>query len=434
MKTKLLFCILLCGLVMQMSAQSMDASPQGNSMFINIEAQKVGDNTSINNGNVYLNLNRSNDQDQTLIRFNQNFHSNLPSQVQVTATWELGLSNGDIFGLYHNNPNYTNPYFPALTVSPNTNYVGIGTDQFQARLNVLNTLYGGDGLRSIAQSTGVYGESTGSLAVASFGVHGVGNLKAGVYGESSESHGVYGNINDHPEESNGTAGVYGEAAHGGNYGVMGKNPEGIGVYGDGQTYGVYGFSEGIGVHGVTKSAMTNSFGVRGEAVSGIGVKAYSSNNNAFEASIGNSNYYAGYFTGDVYTTASYLPSDRKLKQNEHTISNALQLIDQLQPKSYDYRCQEFVGLNLPQGTRYGFIAQEIGAIFPQFTKTTQQIATGLSEHQMVPQVEFEAVNYIELIPILTKAIQELNQKVMELEIANSELSIKLQSSMDLKYN
>ena len=420
-KTKLLLCIIFFGINDYTQAQEMEASPQGNAMFLNLEAQKAGDNTSFNNGNVYINLNRSNDQDQTLIRFDQNYNSVQNTQIQVTAAWELGMSNGDEFGVYLNNPNYTNPYFPALTISPYNSFVGIGTDQHTARLTVLNTLYGATGVESKSQGTAVYAESTGIPYVAGYGVHGVGLHKAGIYGNSAESHGVYGDISEHPEESNGTAGVYGVAKHSGNYGVHGVNDQGVGVYGTGMIYGVFGIADAIGVHGITKSLLSNTFGVRGEAIEGIGIRAWSKNNHGLSAYSGGTNSYAGYFEGDVFTTAAYLPSDRKLKHSITMITDALGLINKMEPKTYGYNHEEFPGMKLPEGQRYGFIAQKIKEVFPQLTKTTiHNLNNDMEMDQPNEYVEFEAVNYVELIPILVKAIQELNQEVEELKMTNDQ--------------
>ncbi|MEL7342665.1 MAG: tail fiber domain-containing protein, partial [Bacteroidota bacterium] len=50
--------------------------------------------------------------------------------------------------------------------------------------------------------------------------------------------------------------------------------------------------------------------------------------------------YAVYASGDVYATGSYLPSDARLKTGVTSIGNSLELISQLEPKTYQYNQQE----------------------------------------------------------------------------------------------
>jgi hypothetical protein len=114
--------------------------------------------------------------------------------------------------------------------------------------------------------------------------------------------------------------------------------------------------------------------------------------------------YAAYFSGNIYCTGSYLPSDEKLKENVQPLQNSLDKIMKLDVKTYNYK-SEFPEMNLPTSMQYGFTAQNIESIFPELVKFNP--AKG--EEQ---PVEFKAVNYTGMIPILTEAIQE-QQKEME---------------------
>jgi hypothetical protein len=108
--------------------------------------------------------------------------------------------------------------------------------------------------------------------------------------------------------------------------------------------------------------------------------------------------YAAYFSGNIYCTGSYLPSDEKLKENIQPLENALDKIMQLKTNTYYFK-QEYAKLNLPASRQYGFTAQNIENVFPELIKVNPAKA----EEQ---PIEFKAVNYIGLIPILTEAIQE----------------------------
>jgi hypothetical protein len=108
--------------------------------------------------------------------------------------------------------------------------------------------------------------------------------------------------------------------------------------------------------------------------------------------------YAAYFSGNVYCSGSYLPSDEKLKENIQPLKNALDKVMQLEIKTYFFK-PEFTKMNLPTSRQYGFTAQNIENVFPELVK----LNPAKGEEQ---PIEFKAVNYIGMIPILTEAIQE----------------------------
>lgn len=114
--------------------------------------------------------------------------------------------------------------------------------------------------------------------------------------------------------------------------------------------------------------------------------------------------YAAYFSGNTYCTGSYLPSDEILKENIQPLQNALDDVMKLEIKSYYFK-PEFTGMNFPTGRQYGFTAQNMESVFPELVKLNP--AKGAEQ-----PVEFKAVNYTGLIPVLTQAIQE-QQKLLE---------------------
>jgi hypothetical protein len=108
--------------------------------------------------------------------------------------------------------------------------------------------------------------------------------------------------------------------------------------------------------------------------------------------------YAAYFSGNVYCTGSYLPSDEKLKENIQPMQNALDKVMKLDVSNYNYKATDFPEMNLPTDTQNGFIAENIENVFPELVK--------LNPAKKEQPAEFKAVNYIGMIPVLTKAIQE----------------------------
>ena len=70
-------------------------------------------------------------------------------------------------------------------------------------------------------------------------------------------------------------------------------------------------------------------------------------------------------------------------------------------------------MNLPTGTQVGFMADELKSLFPSLVKKEKIDLNATPDSDSAPKImEYEAVNYIGMTPILIKAIQE-QQKMIE---------------------
>jgi hypothetical protein len=182
-------------------------------------------------------------------------------------------------------------------------------------------------------------------------------------------------------------------------------------------YGNSSAGSGAGVEG----ASANGDGVYGYSANGYGVEAYANNDNGLYATTNNNaSYYAGFFVGDVYTNGNYFGSDEKLKQNIQDFTSAMNIINQLHPKQYQFRQDgNYKLMNLPQGQHYGLIAQDVEKVLPNLVKdskfeTPRKPVTSENDVQKSETIDFKALNYTELIPVLIKAIQEQQQQIDEL--------------------
>ncbi len=92
-------------------------------------------------------------------------------------------------------------------------------------------------------------------------------------------------------------------------------------------------------------------------------------------------------SGVVYANNVALTSDERYKENIENITFGLDTVLDLRPVAYDMRRDG--------SHQFGFIAQEIQDQLPD----------------LVYENEYLSLNYIGIIPVLTKAIQELNDKV-----------------------
>ena len=201
------------------------------------------------------------------------------------------------------------------------------------------------------------------------------------------------------------------------------------------TVGLYGNSSAISAQTYGRSFGTYSIGGNASSGYNYGVAGTINGSNYGAGILGSSvNYigyvpglYAGYFIGDTYVNGTLTatnvvtPSDIRLKTNITNISNTGQTLENLMKinvLSYNYKKRE-----VPEAERdtiqeatlrafnkkseadakerhFGVSAQELQEIFPELVKEGQDGYLG--------------VNYVELVPILIQAIQELKAEVEEL--------------------
>lgn len=198
----------------------------------------------------------------------------------------------------------------------------------------------------------------------------------------------------------------------------------VGVFGrvvhtgsNGYSYGVYGISSngtGYGNYGVVGGLENCTYGA--------GVMGTTN----FTVNMGLSGKYAGYFNGAtrVYGTLTantiVQSSDYRLKENivplSESRSNILDKVLNMNVVEYNYRkiipsmvlsdsvsvddVMKKAGVN-PDKRHIGLIAQELQILFPNLVEEDQD--------------GYLAVNYVELVPVLVQAIQELQEEVDELK-------------------
>lgn len=148
-------------------------------------------------------------------------------------------------------------------------------------------------------------------------------------------------------------------------------------------------------------------------------------------------YHAGYFNGDVTVTGAFHhTSDKKLKKNIAKFDYpAMTIVSKLNPVSYEFKTEDpaLKGFQLPSGKRYGFIAQELQQVLPQLVKQTTHPAQIDREGNLIREkIDYLSVNYVEIIPILTKAIQEQDAKIKELQNQLTEVLDLLQTEQSQK--
>ncbi len=240
----------------------------------------------------------------------------------------------------------------------------------------------------------------------------VGNLKASAF-----FNGTHATLNESPQ-------AVGVATHGNwssdrNIGLLGTAGntafENVGVMGYTDA-DISGLSTFIGVKGIVKHSQPNlAYGVYGSVegnnppgqgarfgVYGAATGAGNLNYGVYGSASGGTINWAGYFSGNVYTTGSYQSSDKKLKHKITSLQNSINYLCQLNGYHYYWKDKE-----RDQSLQTGLIAQEVEKLFPELIQKDEK--------------GFLSVNYVGLIPHLIEAIKDLKTENESLQSDISEI-------------
>jgi hypothetical protein len=343
--------------------------------------------------------------------------------------WNIN-SNGDAYTYKDVAIGYNFPYsrldlYDTLSPTPNFTYNNTDFD-FTLFIDAIsgnnpNNVYAG----TFAKINGTAGQNAGLLGLSD-GINST-QQNCGVYGEAVNAfrnYGVWGKavqINFDPSSTN--FGIGGEAANSGfsNIGVSANAVGGL-VVNSANNFGVFAevdnYTDGAnyGVYAKTTGASGLSTGSYNYAIYGdVSAAPFS-------------NTWAGYFNGDVQVIGTlYQTSDRKFKTNISKLTEATSVLRQLKPVEYDYK-EKYTekGINLPKGHQYGFIAQDLEKVLPNsVASSTIHLNQDRKPGEENEFEEFLGVNYISIIPILTQALKEQDDRILELEKKILELEKKM---------
>ena len=125
-------------------------------------------------------------------------------------------------------------------------------------------------------------------------------------------------------------------------------------------------------------------------------------------------------------------SDRRLKRDVKDMNEALEIVKNLRPTTYFFDTEQHPHYGLSETLQYGFIAQEIEAVLPDlvmetkigdYVKTKDKDKAGI----YVTYTNFKGYDFPQLIPILTKAIQEQQIIIDQTQAKNAELEARLEA-------
>ncbi len=136
---------------------------------------------------------------------------------------------------------------------------------------------------------------------------------------------------------------------------------------------------------------------------------------------------AGYFNGDVFRSGSdNFTSDARLKKDVKDMENALDIINALDPKTYQFKTEEYQSLHLPKDKQFGLIAQELQEVLPELVSPVSFPEQRDEEGNVISEsFEFLTVEYVSLIPVLTAGIKEQQQIIEQQQRENGKTKDQL---------
>jgi hypothetical protein len=106
-------------------------------------------------------------------------------------------------------------------------------------------------------------------------------------------------------------------------------------------------------------------------------------------------------------------NDEQTKLNVASISNPVERLSQLKPISFEYNTKQYKFLNLQSGKQYGFLSENIQAVFPELVK--EKRVTYMQGKNNYKSASIANINETSLIPVLVASIVEQQKQIDQLK-------------------
>ncbi|MBN1132721.1 MAG: tail fiber domain-containing protein [Bacteroidales bacterium] len=183
------------------------------------------------------------------------------------------------------------------------------------------------------------------------------------------------------------------------------------------TPAIYGKHDQVPYYGVGVHGQGGYIGLRGYAsVTGTGVRY-----GVLGYAAGGDPNYAVYAQGNLAYTGSLInASDAKFKKDVESLEPVMAKVMEVKPRKYSFIHNDNTkSVGLPESEQYGFVAQELELVFPELV--VDAVHPVAEDENKDAEIHYKGVKYVEMIPILLKAIQEQQDRIELLEQRISEL-------------
>ena len=125
---------------------------------------------------------------------------------------------------------------------------------------------------------------------------------------------------------------------------------------------------------------------------------------------------AAYFVGNVLYSGSLIPvSDQKFKKDINTEENIMPRLMKLQPKNYRFDVEKNKTMAFSTQLQHGLISQEVEKVFPELVVDAYAPGSSSDKNEDGKPVAYKGLNYMGLISMLLKGMQEQQVQIEELK-------------------
>lgn len=106
-------------------------------------------------------------------------------------------------------------------------------------------------------------------------------------------------------------------------------------------------------------------------------------------------------------------NDGQTKLNVASISNPVEKLTLLKPVSFEYNTKQFKFLNLQTGKQYGFLSENVQAVFPELVK--EKRVSYMQGKNNYKSASIANIHETSLIPVLVASIVEQQKQIDQLK-------------------
>ncbi|MBO9595840.1 MAG: tail fiber domain-containing protein [Niabella sp.] len=115
------------------------------------------------------------------------------------------------------------------------------------------------------------------------------------------------------------------------------------------------------------------------------------------------------FSSMAFVAGAQTLTDKELKTKVTEIENPVQKIVQLEPRQFEYKAKDFKYLKLDEGAQYGFMAENVKAIFPHLVK--EKKVSYMFGKNAYRDARVSTVDEAGLIPVLVASIKQQQEEI-----------------------
>lgn len=142
-----------------------------------------------------------------------------------------------------------------------------------------------------------------------------------------------------------------------------------------------------------------------------------------------SNDWSAYFVGRTYhSSGTWITSDEQFKTNVQELESPLAKLLELVPRTYQFNTGSYGFMGFDDTPQIGLLAANVEAVFPELIAEVHHPEQYSDDGEVInPAMDFKAVNYTGMIPVLIGAVKQQQQQLSTMQTQIADLQQALAS-------